>query len=260
MDLFRKAKTWTLRIVSLGLLSFFTITVAVFNPGVIYANKTQIGNYRVLHQGELSTAIETRIKSIDKIVDKSEFYDSQLSIDLCLDDGSPYTRIFTTLMSPAFGRGFSNKVVIFGDADFDKNHVTLNGYRWNLEQLFAHEITHVLQFNRLGLWGSQPIANHPEWKWEGYAEYVSRKSPDQRDLHQNIRRLEQQITENPNEWGVFFTDGTVAPRFYYRYWLLVQYCLDIKGMTYTELLESAITAQKAQSEMDIWYEQQREVD
>jgi hypothetical protein len=36
-------------------------------------------------------------------------------------------------------------------------------------------MTHCYQYKKLGLLGSNPIANIPAWKWEGYAEYASRK-------------------------------------------------------------------------------------
>ena len=55
--------------------------------------------------------------------------------------------------------------------------------------IIAHEMTHCLQFDKLGFWESKPIANIPNWKWEGYAEYISRQNADQKDLSKNIQRF-----------------------------------------------------------------------
>ncbi len=50
-------------------------------------------------------------------------------------------------------------------------------------------MTHCLQFDKLGLWKSKPVANILNWKWEGYAEYVSRHKNEQKDHSKNIARL-----------------------------------------------------------------------
>ena len=157
------------------------------------------------------------------------------------------------LRGPAFGWGFLDITTFRGAFNFKENTVELNGYKWNLEQLITHELTHCLQFIKLGFFNANPLGNHPDWKWEGYAEYVARKSDEQLSLVRNIKRLETAKEEKPEAWGIFFDDGTVAPRTYYEYWLLVQYCLDVKQMTYLELLNSEIPMASIQKEMNDWY-------
>ena len=120
-----------------------------------------------------------------------------------------------------------------------------------MTQLIAHEITHCLQFDKLGLIKSNPIANIPNWKWEGYAEYVSRRNADQKDLSINIDRF---IETNQKNWEIKFVDSTITPREYYGYWMLVQYCLDIKKMSYQLLLTDTTSEQSTKQEMRRWYE------
>jgi hypothetical protein len=69
-----------------------------------------------------------------------------------------------TLRGQAFAWGFYNKVVMQGSTNCTSNYVTLNGFKWNLIQLLAHEMTYCLQFDKLGFWKSKPIANIPNWK------------------------------------------------------------------------------------------------
>ena len=108
---------------------------------------------------------------------------------ICLNDGSNYPKLMQTIRGKAFAWGFYDKVVLQGTANYNYNYVELNGYKWNLTQLLAHEMTHCLQFDKLGLWKSNPIANIPNWKWEGYAEYVSRQNADQKNVSKNIAHL-----------------------------------------------------------------------
>ena len=128
--------------------------------------------------------------------------------------------------------------------------VELNGYKWNLAQLLAHEMTHCLQFDKLGLWQSNPVAHIPDWKWEGYAEYVSRHNADQQDLSNNIQRF---LATGEAGWAIKFADSTIAPREYYDYWTLVQFCLDIKKMTYSQLLADTTSEQTARQSMMAWF-------
>ncbi len=151
-----------------------------------------------------------------------------------------------TFGGKAFGWGFGHQLIIMGNMNAASNYVELNGYKWNLTQLIAHEITHCLQYNKSGLLHANPIARQPKWKWEGYPEYVARKH--EASLVKNITYLLQTEQTDNNNW-ITFNDstGTVIP--YYKYWLLVQYCIDIRKMTYDHLLkdtsqESRVTAGK----------------
>lgn len=112
-------------------------------------------------------------------------------------------------------------------------------------------MTHCLQFNYLGLWKSNPVAEIPDWKWEGYAEYLSRQHADQKDLKLNISRLQR---HPENTWEITLDDNTIAPRNYYEYWILVQYCLDVKKFTYRQLLNDTTSEQLVSQEMLNWYE------
>lgn len=245
-------KKWLIRLFLFGLVSFLTVVLAVFNPSFLYANKTEVGNYTVYHHNDLSPAFKGRLATINSLIEKSELYDATFKTKICLNDGSYYPEMMEKLRGAAFGWGFYNITTFRGNFDFEQNTVEFGNYKWNLEQLITHELTHCLQFNTLGFFNANPLGNHPNWKWEGYPEYVSRKKEDQLSLLKNIQRIELARNENPEAWGVLFEDGTASPRFYYDAWLLVQYCLDIKGMTYLELLNSPLSRTSLEEEMYNW--------
>jgi hypothetical protein len=139
------------------------------------------------------------------------------------------------------------------NANYKDNFVELNGYKWNLTQLLAHEETHCFQFHKFGLWKSNPIANLPNWKWEGYPEYVARRNADQLDLTRNIARKIEQENLDKDGWAISFSENTITPRDYYNAWLLVQYCLDIKKMTYESLLKDTTSEQTTTTQMMNWF-------
>jgi hypothetical protein len=246
----QQIKKWTLRLTLTGLLMAGLLLVIVLNPIFVYANKTTHNNFTIFHNGQLDPSLISDLDQATNLLKTSEFYNGNLKLDICLNDGSIYPKLIKTLRGPAFAWGFYDKVVLQATINCKENCVELNGYKWNLTQLFAHEMTHCLQFNKLGFWKSKPVADIPNWKWEGYAEYVARQNNDQKDLSKNIERLLK--TEKGN-WGIFFADSTISPEEYYNYWIMVQYCMDIKKVTYKQVLADSTNEETINEEMMTWY-------
>ncbi|MDX1627284.1 MAG: hypothetical protein R3345_01220 [Fulvivirga sp.] len=253
-----KIARWSIRIITLSILFISTLILIVFNPNLLYAKKTEVGNFIVFHQSNLDPELPSRLQAVDELIQSSELYDPRFKVKICLNDGSMYPVLFEKLRGPAFGWGFYNIATFRGTFDYSKNKVVLNGYAWNMEQLIAHEVTHCLQANALGMMSANPFGNHAQWKWEGYPEYVARRNAEQTSLMKNIKRIKETREKNPGAWGIFFNDGTVAPGTYYDHWLLVQYCLDIEGMTYSDLLKSDISRGTLEKKMLDWYQNQAE--
>ena len=246
----KQLKKWTLHLTATGLLVGGILLVIILSPILTYANKTTHNNYTIFHSKILDPTLKTILDQATELIKSSEFYNPNLQIDICINDGSTYPELLQAFRGQAFAWGFYNKVVLQGTANFNNNYLELNGYRWNATQLLAHEMTHCLQFDKLGFWKSKPVSNIPNWKWEGYAEYVSRQNNDQKDLSKNVARL---IATNKNKWEINFTDNTIAPRKYYDYWTLVQYCMDIKKMNYKQVLADTTTEQTVRQEMMKWF-------
>ena len=247
----RQIKKWTLRLAATALLIVVLLLLITLNPALTYANKTTHKNFSIYHNKPIDPLLTASIDQAVTLLETSEFYNDNLKIDICLNDGSTYPTIIKAIRGRAFAWGFYDKVVMQGTMNCKANFVELSAYKWNLIQLLAHEVTHCLQFNQLGLLKSKPIADIPNWKWEGYAEYVSRQNINQKDLIKNIDRLQQ---TDKNLWGVTFEDNTIAPREYYNYWILIQYCLDIKKMNYQQLLTDPTSEKSIKQEMMKWYE------
>ena len=250
----RKSNIWILRILFSTMFIVTLLLGIILKPVLSYANKTIYKNLAVFHSEPLDAKF---LKVLDQALldlKSSELYQPKLHLDVCLNDGSIYPKLIKAIREPAFAWGFYNKVVLQGTMNCEKNYVELNGYKWNLSQLLAHEMTHCLQFDRFGLFKSKPFANIPNWKWEGYAEYVSRRKSNQNDLVKNLDRLFQ---SNSHTWEIVMEDSTISSREYYNYWTLVQYSLDIKHWTYQQLLDAKTSEGIMREEMLAWYADQK---
>jgi len=248
----RQITKWTLRLTAIGLLILVFLIGIVLNPNLLYANKTPIGNYTIYHNSLLNKNLQQRLDDATELLKSSGLYDANLKLDICLNDGSKYPALIRTLRGDAFAWGFYDKVVFMGNANYIDNYVELNGYKWNFTQLLAHEIIHCFQFNKFGLLKSNPIAKIPEWKWEGFPEYVARKNTDNNNLVSNIDRLLKTEKTVNNNW-ILFDDSTGTVISYYKNWLLLQYCLDIKKLTYHQLLNDTTSELTTNVQMKKWF-------
>jgi hypothetical protein len=241
-------KIWLIRLVLFILLFVVLLIGAVLRPGLFYKHKTTIGTFTIYHSDTLDATFPTRLQEAVRLVENSEVYDSSISLDICLGE-STYPNIIKHFFGDAFAWGFYNKVVIRGKMDFKSN---VHQSNWNLSQLLAHEMTHCLQFNKLGLFHSNPLARYPEWKWEGYPEYVARKGI-QEPLRQSIKRM--LITEEKTNAGsISLPDSTQTNLMYYKNWLLVRYWFQTRKLTYDQLLVDTTSQESIRNEMMRWYQ------
>lgn len=245
-------RLWAIRLSATVLVMVLLLVTILLNPTLLYAHKTAHHQFTFLHQQRPDSRWNDLIDEADKTLRSSELYDPAFSIQICLNDGSQYPALVRLVMGDAFARGFHSKIVLYGQANCRQNSDEWHGRKWNLSQLLAHEAVHCLQYNRYGLWRSKPLADIPHWKWEGYAEYVARKNEDQRHLVKNIDRLLQHEQNSDDNW-ISFQDQTGCPVIYYRYWLMVTYCITVKNMNFDSLLQDPATETAQWTEMMNWY-------
>lgn len=250
----KQIKKWLKRTLATILLIFGILLVIVLNPRLSYAHKTVHGQYRVYHNKPVDQSFLNILDNASRLAAAGEFYRPGLKLDVCLNDGSRYPWLVEKLGGRAFARGFYNKVVLMSSANYAMNYSEINGRRWNLTELLAHEMTHCIQFNHLGFWHSKPVAGIPNWKWEGYPEYIARQDASMRDLPAAITRLLEE-EKQPGEAGwMELSDGNGVVTTYYRDWLMVKYCIEIKKMSYADILADTTTGDEIWRAMMNWYQ------
>jgi hypothetical protein len=249
----KQIKRWSLRILALGFILIGMTVTVLLSPTMLYANKTVTGNYTVYHNKPLPASFQLRLDQSAQIIKSSELYNATLKMDVCMKDGSKYPALVTTILGKDFLTSFYNKIIFTGHTNnFDSNYIELDGHKWNLTQMMAHAQVHCLQFKKYGLWKSNPIAKHPEWKWEGYPEYIAR---GKQDLRSSIAILLQ--AEQNNQFWITLPDGTEVLTHFYKYRLLIQFCLEEKRMSYVQLMKDNTPEEKIREEMMGWYKGQQ---
>jgi hypothetical protein len=251
-----------IKVVIIGLLLAFVLSagsliILVMNPTLLYSRESSYKNYTIYHNQPISLWLIIRLDRATNLLESSEIYDPDLNYSICLNDGSAYPKLIKAIQGEAFGWGFYHHVVLYGNSNFEKNFTELQSRKWNLTQLLAHEEMHCQQFNTFGFLKSNPVAKIPNWKWEGYPEYIARKKPDQIDLALNIAGL-LSTEKTINKGWISFADGTGTSLNYYKNWLLVQFCMDIKRMTFVQMIHNRQSESELSKEMMEWYNLQNE--
>ncbi len=253
----KQIKTWIFRLTVTGLFLFGLLVTFMLAPILLYANKTDVGNYSVYHNKPLDNSFLQRLEQSSIILKSSELYDPKLKIDVCLKDGSTYPKLITAVIGKDFLSSFYNKIILTGDTvNYNDNYTQLDGHKWNLTQMLAHAQVHCFEFNKYGLWQSNPIGKHPVWKWEGYPEYIARQNVAQTNLQNGIRRL-LQIEGTSNDGWMKLADSTETLIGFEEYRLLIQYCLEIKRLTFVELFKDTTQENIVRQQMINWYNKQQ---
>lgn len=251
----KQIRKWSLRITAICIVIVLLLAGILLNPSTLYANKVIYKNYTIYyHTASINPALLQQLDTVTSYLKKSELYKQDYHIEICLNDGSMYPLLVQSLQGAAFGWGFYDKVVLAGTAHYNNNFVELRGYKWNLTHLLIHEAVHCLQFSRWGLLKSNPVAGIPAWKWEGYPEYIARARADQQNLQTNITKLQAVLQTDNNGW-INFADGTGTSISYYKNWLLIMYCMDVKKWTYESVLKDTSESKVIEAEMMAWYQQ-----
>lgn len=252
----KRFKKWTFSLIVAGLFLFGLLVIFMLNPIILYANKTVIGNYSIYHNKPLDKNFQDQIKQANAIIRSSELYDPKLKIDICLKDGSKYPGLIESVLGKDFISSFYNKNIFGGDTmNYEANYIRLGEHRWNLTQMLAHAQVHCLEFNKYGLWQSNPIGKHPNWKWEGYPECIARQNFKDDNLTDNIQTLVDKEQTDNNGW-MLLPDNTETLISYYKYRLLIQFCIDIKRMSFVQILKDTVQEETVRKQMMAWYSEQ----
>ena len=129
--------------------------------------------------------------------------------------------------------GFRGHAFMSG-ADFDNDRVVHWGYvstpPRTLAALCAHELTHVIAWEHIGL----DRLHVPQWVWEGLPDYVAMEN------RETFEQLRDALGDRPVD-----TPMRVKYGFYPRYRLLVAYFIEKKGWSADQLLQTRLTEDEA---------------
>lgn len=259
------------RVFKIILVAFFagilTIVVIILFPQRLFAYKIKYKEFTVCSSDKIDNNINTLLDNAMNLVQKSELYDSGYKYNIILCHNTFYNRIDDWVLGigPAARARFNN-VVIKVRIDPGRNLAFPTFRREceiNLSYLLAHEMIHCLQAKKYGIIKFNPF-RHPEfWKLEGYPEYISRKpqlSGKDYSLESEIERYVNLKSKATGIWIFTEEDGCETPDYYYRGRLMIEYLMDIKRLSYDQILKDSVSENTVFKEMIKWKDSIRKIE
>ena len=240
------------------LLTLCSLFIAfLLNPQVSYARVRHYGNISVYSKQVCPEKFNSVLDKATALVQQSELYTASFHFDVFLNDGSFFPAIPKHLLGNAFAWGYYNNVVLNGENDSALKYIRYNGSERLLARTIAHEMIHCLEASHFGLFHSKPLKNIPNWKWEGYPEYISYRSSlfnEDSLLIANLFVLDSLKNEKRNLAEVNTDEGKSITGFdYFCWWLMIKYCMDIKKMSFIQIMSDDIKYDTVYNEMMEWY-------
>ncbi len=271
----RKALKLTGITLAVAFILFLVFFLLLVYPGVLFGEKIAYKNF-VVHSGEVldERFVRSVLDEVDAGLRTSEINDPALTHQILLgydhtafrglQDAAWWIRSGNRSLSRAltFNRAlppYTSQVITFRIPDFENARLlhpeTMQAA--SMVQLFTHEAVHSLIAARVG---AQNVPSIPAWKIEGYAEYVAaspriRSRPDY-SLEESVRRILSQgiswmLDANGNLAPIRYgcvgrstmsnETGNAGPTCYYLSRILVEFQLDIRGLTFDELMDPRIS-------------------
>lgn len=222
----------------------------IFFPEPLFAYKHEYKQFNVYSSILIENEIDILLENALILAKSSELYDPNYQFDVFL----AHQTLFNTIDDQFLGhqptaRATDNNIVIKVAIDVKNNLFFPTFYQkceGNLTYLLAHEMIHNLQANKYGKLKFNPF-NPPEyWKLEGYPEYISRQDQLSNEHYSFIKEINRYVhLENKlkDNWIDVEEQGCKSPKYYYKGRLMIEYLMDIKKLSYDQIL-SDTTAEK----------------
>jgi hypothetical protein len=251
------------RIFKITLLAFLTavltIVIIILFPQALFANKLTHNRFAIYSNDKIDENIKIVLDNALSLVQKSELYDSNYKYNIILSYNSLFDKIDDKLAGtgPA-ARSRGNNIIIKVRIDSKSNLAFPTFHKAceeNLTCLLAHEMTHCLQLNKYGIIKFNPF-KHPElWKLEGYPEYISKQkkfSGKNYSLISVINRYQNLKNKATDIWISSEDGGCEVPDYYYKGKLMMEYLIDIRHLSYDQILKDTASENTIYREMIKW--------
>lgn len=217
----KRLKRILLILLPVFLVIALTIPTMFLNPGWAYPMKTSFDQVKVFHSAPLEKEWAFVLDSVRQRLSHSDIYDESLTIKLCLDDGSSFPGIVEKVAGPSFAFAGVNVIIMESQPDLTAGKSHRGDLAYDLVSLITHEALHCCEYHHQGFWGANPMAGHPTWKWEGYAELLGRGPEFPGDSAQISDLWKASRSGN---W-VTLEDGSHVHHSYLRFALMSHLCL-----------------------------------
>ena len=229
-------------------LAFITVNVLfllglVFFPAVSYAHETKVDEVTIYHNEPLPDHFLESVDESLQALKKTMLYRGPSTLDICVNDDSYYPGIIRALMGDDVFRAFANKSVMMGEFS-GPDQMRIWGREVSITQFLTHAMIHNLQFEHHGFWDANPIGGYAEWKWEGYVEYEVLG----KDYSLSYFHKKSIGGKGDFDW-IELENGLATIKRHIDYLMLAKYCLEVKEMTYDEMMEYEVSEEVLMQEL-----------
>lgn len=230
------------------------IAIAV-SPQMLFANELEHNKFSVYSSETYDeNSLKIVLDDAYKLVEHSELHDPDLQFGILLAHNHFWNKIEDLRGEGVLARPLADNITIKVPINPELNEARSSRSTVNLTYLLAHEMVHVLQADKYGLLNFSPIKHPPMWKLEGYPEYIARcaqLNADAYSLRSEIQRYKE-LVEASDDMNVEVTEGHFMPFYYYKGRVMIEYLMDVKGMTYDEILKDDTTEELVYQEVLQW--------
>jgi hypothetical protein len=232
----------------------------------LFANKLNHKNFTVCSNNKIDNDIKTILNNAMTLVEKSELYDSNYKYNIVLCYNTLYNKIDDMLAGTGAAATPRGKNILIKVRIDPKNNLAFATFHKacevNLTELIAHEMIHCLQAHKYGFLKFNPF-KHPEfWKLEGYPEYISKQnelSSEGYDLTSDINRYVNLKSKATDIWISSEDGGCEVPDYYYEGKVMMEYLMNIKHLSYDQILKDTLSESTVYQEMIKWKDNSKEV-
>lgn len=190
-------------------------------PQFLFAHEVSHRNFRVYSRQPLDEGVYRVLDSAEARLERSPLYDKNVAPRIFINDSFSFYAFLNPRGRGSFANTTTGIGIMINKADVAGNLVFRNAEQDNkrlLSNVIAHEVTHLLIQNKIGLIKS--FVSLPRWKAEGYCEYVAGETTI--SYEEGLRRWQA----NPNDDSKYL---------YFKYQQMVKYLLDDEKTSVEEL-------------------------
>ena len=178
---------------------------------------------------------EQFLQDCERLLERSPLKEKSRRYRVYVTNESWRQRLFFLWDRKAWGLAYGLAGTAFlSGANFETGRVVHWGYvrtpPRTLAWLCAHEVTHLITFEHLGL----ARFRMPQWAFEGLADYVGIEN------RESFEQLQAALGDRPADIPMMVRHGS-----YPRYRLLVTFFIERKGWSVDQLLHTRLTAEEA---------------
>jgi hypothetical protein len=239
------------------------VTLLAF-PQILFSDSTRIGTVELFHDGLAEEQALRLATEIDRRLQGSRFHDSTRSDPVFVfrnrNTYELYLKLIFSQVAPSgfnlpiFGNSYVCEAVVTELGDATGGQPRFSIWDGNLAHIASHEIGHQYVADRIG---SGRWRGLPHWKQEGLPEYIANIGDIRADQSLSlVSRIG--ILEDDTLWTA--TPAGRRPgwdRVHYEAGLLVEFLLDVQGLSLEQLISDRVTKSDTYSAMMSWASPQR---